>query len=282
MAGDRPTSTIGPPPAHRAATILLAAVLAGAVSVACVGAAAAARTSRAPKRRAAVRIAGGTADQRRLARMVARRVGGETIRSVRFRAPDRALRRQGARAAELVVRSARPETLRADWEAELFAGTYVALASRYRVPLGGVAAAGGQAPIGRAPHFDIFSNPRARDVARLDAKLTAAAARARARVVELRTATTPARAPALTLRVDDPAAFLLHRALRVLNVLYKTRLPLLGFYVGVEDASGHLIWATSRLPNEGGVFAIPSLDACSPVKHSEPALMTSEPSCPVR
>ena len=228
-----------------------------------------------------VRIAGGSQRQRQLARRVALRVGGITIKSVRFRTPDRFLRSQHVRAAEIVVTSSHPTTLRSQWEARLFAGTYVALASRYQVPIGGVSAGQGQGPVSRWPHFEIFTSPRAVQVALLRMRLADAAARAGARVVELRTAAVPARAIALTLRVSDAAAFLKHRAMSVLNILFQSRLPLLGFYVGVDDAYGQLVWATSRLPNEGGVFAIPQLDACSPIKHGG-TLGAKELPCPAR
>ena len=84
---------------------------------------------------------------------------------------------------------------------------------------------------------------------------------------------------AITLRVGDPAAFLKHRTRPLLDLLNEPRIPLLGFYLGIEDASGQLVWATSRLPNTGGVFTIPRLDACSPVTHSEPIGHASPP-CP--
>jgi len=228
-----------------------------------------------------VRIDGGSQRQRQLARKVALRIGGVTIKNVRFRTPDRFLRNQHVRAAEMLVTSSHPATLRSRWEARLFAGVYVALASRYQVPLGGIVAGQGQGPVSRWPHFEIFTSPRAVQVALLRTRLVDAAARAGARVVELRTAAVPARAIALTLRVSDPAAFLKHRAMSVLNILFQSKLPLLGFYVGVDDAGGRLVWATSRLPNEGGVFAIPQLDACSPVKHWG-AFGATELPCPAK
>lgn len=83
----------------------------------------------------------------------------------------------------------------------------------------------------------------------------------------------------MTVRVRDPAAFLKHRAATLLRLLVRPRIPLLGFYLGVEDGSGRVVWATSRLLNEGGVYAIPSLDACSPVSHGEPAGAPQKP-CP--
>jgi hypothetical protein len=103
----------------------------------------------------------------------------------------------------------------------------------------------------------------------------------RARIIELRIAATPTRAIALTLRTADPAAFLKHWTLALIRLLGRPRVPLLGYYIGVQDASGRLVWETSQLPEWGGIFVIPSLDACSPVKHSEPGLQQLPP-CPAR
>ena len=168
----------------------------------------------------------------------------------------------------MVVTSSQPRTVRGDWELQLFTGTFVALDARYRVPLGRIVAGGREGRIATWRPFDLSTRPRtSRQVGALRMRLVEAVARAHATVVELRTAATPARAIALTLRVSDPAAFLKHRALGVLNVLFEAKVPLLGFYVGLENANGRLVWATSRLPNEGAVFATPDLDPCSPVQH---------------
>jgi hypothetical protein len=229
-----------------------------------------------------VRIVGGSARQRDLARVVALRTADPTIVSVRFRSPAAFLKRQGVRAAEMVVTSSEPRTLRGMWQAQLYAGTFLALASRHRVPLGAISAAGSEAPIGRWPRFDIYGRQtKSIEIAVLSQRFLQLAAASGAKVSEFRTAATPARAIAVTLRVDDPAAFLKHHTLRLLNVLNRTTVPLLGYYVGLEDARGHLVWATSRLPNEGGVFAIPRLDACSPVKHSEAFGVRQRP-CPAK
>jgi hypothetical protein len=215
-------------------------------------------------------IRGGSRAERGLARIVALRVGGVSLRAVRFRDPERALRNQGVRGPELVVTAAQPQTVRGAWESELYAGTYAALAGRYRVPLGGISAGGRLAPARSWPGFDLYSRTaKSIQVALLRQRLVQMASRVGARTDEFRVDSTPARAIAMTLRVSDPAAFLKHRAKFLLNIFYRTQVPLLGFYVGLKDASGHLVWATSRLPNEGAVFAIPRLDACSPVTHSE-------------
>src|SRR2546423_14206310 len=80
-----------------------------------------------------VRIVGGTRAERALARLVAERVGGVTVREVRFRSPDAALRRMHVHGPELVVTSSEPRTVRGEWEMRLYAGTFVALLARYRL-----------------------------------------------------------------------------------------------------------------------------------------------------
>jgi hypothetical protein len=229
----------------------------------------AAHAKSVPRAGSSVTIRGGTVAQRKLARLVALRVGGVTIESVRFREPSASLRGAHIRASELVVSSSRPRTLRAQWEGELYAGTFLALAGRYRVPVGAIEANGREAPLQQWRPLDLFSQiPSARAVGALVGRLVEATA-AGATVLEERTAATPARAITLRIRVDDPAAFLKHRARPILHLLSRARVPLIGFYVGLEDARGQLVWATSQVGNEGGLFVIPSLDACSPVSHAQ-------------
>jgi hypothetical protein len=182
----------------------------------------------------------------------------------------------------MLVTSSQPRTVRGEWELHLYAGTFLALNARYRVPLGGIVAGGSAGPASQWRPFDLYSRlPTSLQIGVLDMRLSEAAARAGAKVLELRTAATPARAIAVTLQVSDPAAFLKHRALSLLNVLDRTKVPLLGYYVGLEDADAKLVWATSRLPNEGAVYATPALDACSPVTHSE-AVGAKELPCPAK
>jgi hypothetical protein len=181
------------------------------------------------------------------------------------------LRHEHVRGVELVVSSAGKQTLRTDWEQELFVGTYLGLMARWpKAAVAAVATDNTEGPAARLRPFDVFgSNPRTSTVQREVEVFVHLATTAGAKIAEFRTIATPARAMAITLRVRDPAAFLKHRTLPLLDLLTQPLVPLLGFYLGVEDASGRLVWATSRLPNTGGVFTIPRLDACSPVTHSE-------------
>lgn len=232
---------------------------------------------------AKVVVVGGTPAQRELARLTALRVGGVTISRVTFRSPTRSLRNMGVRGVELVVSSRTKDTVRADWEQQLYIGAYLGLMTRW--PKAAVAAAATtqtEGPVARLRPYEVFGyNPSSKRVGLFDRRLLGAATRAKARVVELRVAALPARAIALTVRVSDPAAFLKHRAQSLLTLLTRPSIPLLGYYLAAEDASGQVVWATSRLPGTGSVFAIPSLDACSPVHHSEPAL-SQPPPCPAK
>jgi hypothetical protein len=222
-----------------------------------------------PRAGAAVVIVGGSPAQRQLARLTALRVGGVTIRRVVFRHPSMVLRREHLRGLELVVSSAGKETLRAVWEQQLYVGIYLGQTERW--PKAAVAAAATdqrEGPVSRLRAYEVSgSKPHTMAMGREVSLLVEAVARGSARIVELRTVATPARAIALTLHVADPAAFLKHWTVPLVRLLERPRVPLLGYYLGVQDASGRLVWATSRLPDTGGVFAIPSLDACSPVSH---------------
>jgi hypothetical protein len=230
----------------------------------------------APRAGASAAIVGGTTAQRQLARLTALRVGGLTLDRIVFHTPS-----------ELDVVSAKPSsvalTVRSGWEQRLYVGTYFALMARYpQAAVTRARTADSEIPADRVPAYDLWGAlPRATAVADETRRLVEGAQARGARVLELRTAAIPARAIAITLKVTDPAAFLKHRAASFLQLLYKPRIRLLGFYVGLQDASGRLVWAMSRLPNEGSVFAIPRLDACSPVLHSEPVFSKQAP-CPAR
>jgi hypothetical protein len=230
---------------------------------------------------ARVRISGGSSAQRQLARLTALRVGAGKLSRVVFRPPSRLLRHEHVRGTELIVSSRGEETLRSDWEEQLYIGAYLGLMERW--PKAAVAAAAtehSEGPVARLRAYDVFgSNPKSSRVARLEQRLLATASIERSHVDELRVFATPARAIAVTLSVADPAAFLKHRAQALLTVFSRPSVPLLGYYIGVEDRHGQLVWATYQLPASGGVFAIPRLDSCSPVSHSQPAAYQPPP-CP--
>lgn len=228
-------------------------------------------------------IVGGTAAQRHLARLTALRVGGVTLSRITFRSPTRILRNMHVHGVELVVSSRGKDTVRSEWEQQLYVGAYLGLMVRWpKATIAAAASTHTEGPVSRLRPYEVFaSNPSSRRVGLLRQRLLAAATRAKASVVELRVAALPARAIALTVRVPDPAAFLKHRAQSLLDLFARPSIPLLGYYLAAEDPSGHLFWATSQLPRTGAVFTIPSLDSCSPVHHSEPALHEPPP-CPAK
>lgn len=230
-----------------------------------------------------IAIVGGAAAQRALAILTAARVGGVMLSRVSFRSPTTGLRHQGVRGTEMVVSSRVRGTVRTEWEQQLFVGTYLAyVARRPKARIAAVSAFQSEGPIGRFTTLDVYgSNPKAIVISRFTRRLLDAAARAHAQVVEERVAALPARAIALTIRVSDPAAFLKHRATSLLRILEPLSAPILGYYFGVEDASGTLVFATSHLANSGALYVLRSLDSCSPVGHSEPEPFLPPP-CPAQ
>ena len=232
---------------------------------------------------AKVVIVGGTPAQRHLARLTALRVGGVTLSRITFRSPAPILRHMHIHGIELVVSSRGQDTVRSEWEQQLYVGAYLGLMARW--PKATVAAAANahtEGPVARLRPYEVFgSNPKSARVALFRERLITTATRAKASIVELRTAALPARTVALTVRVTDPAAFLKHRAQALLDLLARPSIPLLGYYLAAEDSSGQLIWATSQLPETGAVFTVPSLDSCSPVHHSE-MVGHQPPPCPAK
>lgn len=229
-------------------------------------------------------IVGGTKAQRALARLTAGRVGGVSLSCVIFRSPTAALRHEHVRGTEMVVSSRGPETVRSTWEQQLYVGAYLAYVARWpRARIAAAASSNTEGPADRLTAYDVYgSNPKAVVIARLEQRLFNAAVRAKARIVEERVAALPARVIALTVRVSDPAAFLKHRAVSLLRILEPLSAPILGYYLGVEDASGALVFATSHLPNTGAVWVVRSLDSCSPVSHGEPGGVQQPLPCPAK
>lgn len=229
-------------------------------------------------------IVGGTKAQRALARLTAGRVGGVSLSCVVFRPPTTALRREHVRGTEMVVSSRHPGTVRSTWEQQLYVGAYLAYVDRWpKARIAAAAAFDTEGPVDRLTPYDVFgSNPKTAIIVQFERKLFNAAVRAKARVVEERVATLPARAIAITVRVSDPAAFLKHRAISLLRILEPVSAPILGYYLGVEDANGALVFATSHLPNTGSVYVVRSLDSCSPVAHTEAFGIQPPPRCPAK
>ena len=106
-------------------------------------------------------ILGGTPAQRHLARLTALRVGGVTLARVTFRAPTRLLRNMHVHGVELEVSSRGTDTVRSEWEQQLYVGAYLGLMARW--PKASVAAAASthtEGPVSRLrPYEVVASNP---------------------------------------------------------------------------------------------------------------------------
>ena len=173
-------------------------LLVAACAMACVGVSAPIGAAAGSPRGSSVAIAGGTAAQRRLARLVALRVGGVTLRRVVFfRSPSRVFRPWHVHGSELEVLSspglAHGLLLRSEWEQELYVGTYLALAERDpNAAVAAVATAESAAPADRAAVYDGSGKPpTAAAVARQIGLLLNAAEKRGAQVVEARTISLP-------------------------------------------------------------------------------------------
>src|SRR3954452_15318821 len=109
---------------------LTAGVCAISASLLLIGGVAAA-TPGMPPAGSKVAIVGGTAAQRQLARLTALRVGGVTLSRVVFRSPTRILRTMHVHGAVLVISARGEDTLRSEWEQELYVGAYLGLMARW-------------------------------------------------------------------------------------------------------------------------------------------------------
>ena len=163
----------------------------------------------------------------------------------------------------LRIAPATPVTLRAEWDAEVFADAYAAAAPhppRY-AEIEGVQG-------GTIQGFSALDDPvLARRRRYLEARLRAIAKRGGAAVRELRAADPAGITLAATLQVSSPARFLRAEADTLGRSLNRAGLP--AHYLGVLDARGRLVWALSHVDGGGGYFTLRRLDACDHIEHSE-------------
>ena len=145
-------------------------------------------------------------------------------------------------------------SMRGIWEGDVLAERYTALAGG-RLRLVGLISGSDSTRAGGLERQHIrLSRRRARVLHALAGE---------ARLVELRD---EAGGLAVVVRTAHPGAFLKARGRALVAA---TRTP--AHYVGVEDASGAVVYAWAGLPNEGMVYPRPDLDACGPIVHSTPA-----------
>ena len=86
------------------------------------------------------------------------------------------------------------------------------------------------------------------------------------------------RVPVVTLESRDPASYMKHGLRGFLDRIgYFERHGLA--FVELLDEDGGFAWSAGRFPNGGMVHPRPDLDQCSPISHSQLALV-SPPPCP--
>ena len=187
----------------------------------------------------------------------------------------------------LTMRAGRSD-LRASWESWLIAGAVDFLAAERHLPrVVSVEEPGGSG--GRLHWPDAPREPRPGPppatqtaAAALARSIRGAAATAHARVVSLEVLTPYGLAPAVTLAVEDPPAFLRYRLEGFLRAWDEPD-ALEGSYVWVVDDDGHYVWSSAvdnrTGPASGGVR--PDLAGCDPFPPlSRPVEARDPPSCP--
>jgi hypothetical protein len=263
---------------------LVAAV--GLTASACGGEAAQLPTQQ-PLSVTSTRLVGGTKGQRALVRQVLAGMGRRRIATIRIGPAPRTVRPFDRGNVSLALRAKEPD-LRALWEAWLVAGTFDFLSAKRGLPrvayvedpYGGAGGLG-WGPEVRPPRA---GPPRATASAAsdLDRWIRAAAKNAGAKVTGLQILRPYGLAPAITLRVEDPAAFLRYRL-----TSFQKRLDRWGategVYLWVDDSHGEYVFseesATRGGPGAGGVR--PELEGCAPGFSSRGVEEPAPPPCPV-
>jgi hypothetical protein len=85
--------------------------------------------------------------------------------------------------------------------------------------------------------------------------------------------------PVVTLEAPDPASYMKHDLRGFLDAIGYFEPDALAF-VELHDEDGRIAWSAGRFPNGGMVHPRPDLDQCSPILHSQPALVEPPPPCP--
>ena len=187
---------------------------------------------------------------------------------------------------QLVVLSSAND-LRTEWESWLLAGAFNQLAYEHHVRGAmSLEGPGSGARLGSwdhanklPPHGPPASGGNAQTLADKVWRLGSAA---RAEVVDFQILAPYGLAPAITLRVRDPAAFLHYRLERFVNGLGDRWALYDGTFIKVVDANGRFVWATaggSRM-SIGSGGARPDLEGCVPYGGIAPPSWWNPPPCP--
>ena len=221
-------------------------------------------------------ISGGKPRQRAELRQILAGLGETGIRRVGVQPPGR-WKPYAPGDVKLVVTLGDRHDLRATWKAYLLAGAFY----DRLLELGGprliaieIAGQGGSRLAGLKPADDQPSGVPAepRDPAELATAVRDAAVEARASVESFETLTPVGTALAVTLRVDDPAAFLKHRELPLLEALADRWSELDGLYLELLDRDGRRssVGANASRARTGLGWLRPDLAGCDPMPGSRP------------
>lgn len=222
------------------------------------------RLSARGRQRENVEIVGGNGSQRDLLREILAEMPGNALTRVAI--VDKVYR--GEAGVGLDFDSAGGDPLRSDWEEMLAAGAFRDLsAQRGLTPV-----------VGLPPASAVSSETSPDAAARLSTKLRLAAAASGATIERMSVYRVGGLAPAVLLRVQDPAPFLRDRLSRFLEAFGDRWRSYDGTFVEVVDANDRFVWGAGTNPrvSHGSVGTRPDLAGCSPVlSHG-----TTPPPCP--
>jgi hypothetical protein len=221
-------------------------------------------------------IVGGTPRQRAELRLILAGLGAAGIQRVAIRPPG-VWKPFRPGDVKLVITLGDPIDVRAQWKAYMLGGAFY----ERLLELGGprlvaieVVGEGGSRIAGLKPSDDQQSGvpTDGLDPGDLENQVRAAAEVADATVESLEALTPLGVAFAVTLRVDDPAAFLKNRTLPFLDSLPDRGLQLDGSFVEVLDTDGKRVWfvANASRGRVGMLWTRPDLEGCNPIAHSSP------------
>ncbi|HVM16684.1 MAG TPA: hypothetical protein VM290_03805 [Gaiellaceae bacterium] len=185
---------------------------------------------------------------------------------------------------QIALAAGREDEQRAYWEELLVAGAFRDRSAEANVPPVVAVEAGrfGSSRIG--PGDGIRLDPAATGAPTVREgiadELAEAAAGHGAEIEEIEVLQPYGQAFAVTVRVDDPARFLLERFGEMLDGFFWDQ-ELDGGYVLVRDAGGDFVleaFYATRI-SAGGHRVRPDLEGCNPIPHSRPAL-SQPPPCP--
>ena len=215
-------------------------------------------------------IVGGSAEQRELLREILAGMGETRIEAIRIGKPDKGWKPFGENDVALAVTTAGQHDFRAEWEAWIVAGVFRDRSREQNLP--GVVVLEVSDDASRIDPGPNSPRPPRGDADAIAAEIRRAAADARASVKELALLRPDGIAPAVTLEVPDPAAFLKNRLASFLDATDPWPARSEGRYVEVVDEDGR--WAfragnSTRL-SMGGSGARRGLEGCDPIVHSRP------------